>query len=183
MRQLLASVSLILALTTIVIAQGTAGERAATLRQQIAENDEKQATLKSRLQELDEAVKPENIEKSLAGVGSTKPEDLREQKRVQLETERKGVQTQLDLLATSRTRLETSLARADADAYRESAGVGPTGAITASAPTTPSPATPAVKPATTTSPSVRPAKRTKRPRTRPRRTTKTEENHVRTNQH
>jgi hypothetical protein len=161
-------VGLFLTLSATALAQGTAAERAATVRQQILENDEKQAALKTRLQELDEAMKPENIEKSLAGVGSTKPEELREQKRKQFEIERKGVQSQLDLLVTGRTRLETSLARAEADAYRESAGVGPTGNVV-----TPTPATPSVKPATTTTPApaVRRTRRTRRPRARPRRTT------------
>jgi hypothetical protein len=80
-----------------------------------------EADLQTRLQELDEAVKPENIEKSLAGVGSTKPEELRAQRRQQLERERLGVKNQLDQLAISRTRLEKSLATLDARAYQESA--------------------------------------------------------------
>jgi hypothetical protein len=70
---------------------------------------------------LEESLKPENIESSLAGVGSTKPEDLREQRRRQLEIERNGVQAQLNLLATSHTRLEQAIAQADAEAYRQSA--------------------------------------------------------------
>jgi hypothetical protein len=80
-----------------------------------------EADLQTRLQELDEAVKPENIEKSLAGVGSTKPEELRAQRKQQLERERLGVKNQLDQLAISRTRLEKSLAMLDARAYQESA--------------------------------------------------------------
>ena len=163
---MLPTIAVLLTLSASVWAQSTAAERAATLRQQVAENEDKQAELKARLQELDEAIKPENIEKSLAGVGSTKPEDLREQKRKQLEIERKRVQSQLDLLVTSRTRLDTSLARAEADAYRESASVGPTGNVTASSTTSPS----ANSTTTTPSRSARRTQRTKRPRTRPRRT-------------
>ena len=101
--------------------QSSAQERASSLRSQLSELETKQSTLETRLQGLEEKLKPENIEQSLAGVGSTRPEELREQKRRQLEIERNGVQKQLDLLAASRTRLETSLARADADAYRQSA--------------------------------------------------------------
>src|SRR6185436_7692998 len=77
--------------------------------------------LKTRLQKLEDDSKPENIEKTLAGVGSTKPEDLREQRRRQLEIERNGVQAQLNLLTTSHTRIETAIAQADAEAYRQSA--------------------------------------------------------------
>ena len=46
--------------------------------------------LKARLIELEEALKPENIARSLAGVGSTRPEELREARRRQLTIERDG---------------------------------------------------------------------------------------------
>ena len=104
-----------------VLAQSSAQELASNLRTQLAELETKHSALQTRLQELDEKIKPENIEQSLAGVGSTRPEELREQKRRELERERTGVQRQLDLLAASRTRLEASIARADAEAYRQSA--------------------------------------------------------------
>lgn len=121
--------SIILCLLALVVLVGDssasgqirAAELATTLRSQLSEIETKQAALQTRLQEIDEKLKPENIERSLAGVGSTKPEHLREQKRRQLETERSGVQKQLDLLVASRTRLEASIARADAEAYRLSA--------------------------------------------------------------
>ena len=57
----------------------------------------------------------------MSGIGSTRPEELREQRRRQLEIERNGVRAQLNLLATSHTRLETAIAQADAEAYRQSA--------------------------------------------------------------
>jgi DNA repair exonuclease SbcCD ATPase subunit len=101
--------------------QNSAQEKAASLRSQLSEVEAKQAELQTRLQKLEENLKPENIEHSLAGVGSTQPEELREQRRRQLEIERNGVQAQLNLLATSHTRLETAIARADAEAYRQSA--------------------------------------------------------------
>jgi prefoldin subunit 5 len=101
--------------------QNSAQEKAASLRAQLSEVEAKQAELQTRLQTLEENLKPENIEKTLAGVGSTKPEDLREQRRRQLEIERNGVQAQLNLLATSHTRLETAIAQADTEAYRQSA--------------------------------------------------------------
>lgn len=112
---------IVLASGSIALGQSSAQELAASLRSQLSEIETKQSALQTRLQELDEKLKPDNIEASLAGVGSTRPEDLREQKRRQLEIERSGVQKQLDLLAASRTRLEASLARADAEAYRQSA--------------------------------------------------------------
>ena len=99
----------------------TAQEKAASLHAQLAEVDTKQAELRARLQKLEEELKPEKIAENLAGIGSTRPEDLREQRRRQLEIERNGVKTQLDLLANSRSRLEIAIGRADAEAYRQSA--------------------------------------------------------------
>ena len=101
--------------------QTSAQEKAASLRAQLSEVETKRAELQARLQKLEESLKPENIESNLAGIGSTRPEDLREQRRRQLEIERNGVRAQLDLLNTSHSRLETAIASADADAYRQSA--------------------------------------------------------------
>jgi hypothetical protein len=108
-------------ISTTVAAQTGAQEKAAGLRAQLAEIETKQAQLQTRLQNLDEKLKPENIEKDLAGIGSTRPEDLREQRQRQLEIERSGVRAQLDLLTTSHSRLETAISTADAEAYRQSA--------------------------------------------------------------
>ncbi len=105
----------------VIQIRNSAQEKAASLRLQLSEVETKQSELQTRLQQLDENLKQENIENSLAGIGSTHPEDLREQRRRQLEIERNGVRAQLDLLTTSHTRLETAIAQADGDAYRQSA--------------------------------------------------------------
>jgi hypothetical protein len=112
-------------LAIAVAAQEAPQESAANLRAQLTETQGKQAELELRLQQLEEDLKPENIERGLAGIGSTHPEDLREARRRQLEIQKKGVQSQLDVLASSRTRLEAAIARADAESYQQSAGVGP----------------------------------------------------------
>jgi TolA-binding protein len=123
-------------------------DKAATLRAQLSEVETKQSGLKTRLEKLEEDLKPENIAENLAGIGSTKPEDLREQRRRQLEIERNGVRAQLDLLATSHARLEASIAQADADAYRQSAApVTPVAATTAVSVAAPASNTPATTPA------------------------------------
>jgi hypothetical protein len=81
----------------------------------------KEDALRSRLELLDESIKPENIERSLAGVGSTRPEELREARRRQLAIERDGVLAQLKTLETSKQRLEAAIANAEALAYQQSA--------------------------------------------------------------
>jgi len=106
-------------------AQTNAQERAANLRAQLADTEARQTELQSRLQQLEENLKPDNIERSLAGFGSVHPEELREARRRQLEIEKRGVQSQLDVLAASRSRLETASAAAEAESYRQSAGPGP----------------------------------------------------------
>lgn len=99
-----------------------------TLRSQLLDAQAKQAELEARQHQLDEDLKPENIERSLAGVGSTKPEELRESRRRQLSIERDGVRTQLNLVATSRERLESVIHLAETQAYQQNAsgsGSGP----------------------------------------------------------
>src|SRR6266446_7570543 len=106
---------------SVIQIRNSAQEKASSLRLQLSEVEAKQSELQTRLQQLDENLKQENIENSLAGIGSTHPEDLRGQRRRQLEIERNGVRAQLDLLATSHTRLETAISQAETDAYHQSA--------------------------------------------------------------
>jgi hypothetical protein len=112
---------LLLGIASNVSGQTSGQERVDSLRLQLEDVKTKQLDLETRLKVLEEQSQPENIEKSLAGVGSTRPEDLRELKRKQLETEKASVQKQLALLADSRTRLEAGIAQAEATAYHESA--------------------------------------------------------------
>jgi len=122
--RLLASIIVVLStlsVSSLVHAQTSAKERTDALRLQLEELKTKQLDLEARLQILEEQSQPENIEKSLAGVGSTHPEDLREFRRKQFDKEKQSLKQQLDLLNKSQTRLETAIAQADADAYHQSA--------------------------------------------------------------
>ena len=99
----------------------SAAESAEKLKAQLLEVQAQEADLRAHLEQLNESIKPENIERSLAGVGSTRPEELREQRRRQLSIQRDGVLAQLQTLETSRTRLEAALANAEVLAYQQSA--------------------------------------------------------------
>lgn len=121
--------SLVLALVAVtwaftIVAQERTGaaETASKLRQQLIELQSQETELRSRLQQLDTDLKPENIERALAGIGSTKPEELREHRRRQLTIERNGVLAQLKTLEESKSRLESAIATADTQAYQQSAG-------------------------------------------------------------
>jgi len=95
-----------------------AEQRASSLRTELRDVQSKESDLQARAEELDYALKPENIERSIAGYGTTHPEDLREQRRRQLESEKERVRRQLAQLASSRTQLEQAIAAADVEVER-----------------------------------------------------------------
>lgn len=95
-----------------------AEQRSSALHTELSTVQAKQAELEARAEDIDYALKPENIERSTAGYGTTRPEELREQRRKQLESERERVRKQLDQLAASQTRLEQAIATSDAEVDR-----------------------------------------------------------------
>jgi len=92
-----------------------AEQRAEQLRGQLMDIQSKIADFEARLEQLEFALRPENIEASTAGYGSTRPEVAREARKKTLEGERGRVQAQLKLAETSRSRLEVAVANADAE--------------------------------------------------------------------
>jgi chromosome segregation ATPase len=90
-----------------------AEQRAETMRAQLLDVQAKQADLQSKLEQIEYALKPENIERVVATFGTLHPEEAREARRRQLESERSRTQDQLNSLATSRARLEAAIATAD----------------------------------------------------------------------
>jgi hypothetical protein len=116
--------ALALVCTTAALAQSPAQEVPApqsveSLRAQLLDVQGQEAGLQAREKQLDEDLRPENIERSLALTGSTRPEELRAERRRLLEAEKARIRAQLDLLATSRTRLEAAITNAEAAAaYR-----------------------------------------------------------------
>jgi hypothetical protein len=106
-----------------VSAQDTANaaQNAENLRAQLRDTQLKEAELQYRLNQLDYELKPENIERYFAAVGSTRPEELREHRRRQLQLEKDALTSQLQSLGESKIRLETAITRADALTYQQSA--------------------------------------------------------------
>ena len=90
-----------------------AEQRAEQLRMQLVDVQSKIADLEARLEQLDYALKPENIDRATQGYGTVHPEEAREARRKQLESEKGRVQAQLKILSTSLNRLEVSVANAD----------------------------------------------------------------------
>ena len=113
-KQAIAVVSIVIqfGLASTVVAQTRPGREisASTLKQQLLDLESKEIRLRMRLEEIDEQLKPESIERELAGIGSVHPEELREHRRKLLTIERNGLQTQLDLLEEDRAQIEAAIA-------------------------------------------------------------------------
>lgn len=92
-----------------------AEQRAESLRGQQLDVETKLADLQSKLDQVDYASKPENIERVTSGYGTTRPEEARDSRRRQLESEKSRLLAQVKILETSRTRLEVAVANADAE--------------------------------------------------------------------
>ena len=99
----------------------SAAVEAQQLRNELRQLKDRETEIQMRLPELDVALKPENIERSFAGVGSLRPEELREARRKQLQAEKDRLQAQLNEIAQDRSRLEAAIVNADTRAYYESA--------------------------------------------------------------
>ena len=116
-------IALMLISTSDVLAADSpcGAERAENLRAQLRAVQAEEAELQARAQQLDWDLRPENIERYFTLNGSTRPEELREQRRRQLQMEKDRVQARLSELEASRARLESAIVAADAEAYRQSA--------------------------------------------------------------
>jgi hypothetical protein len=88
-------------------------ERAEVLRKQLIELIEKETSYRMRSTQLDEDMRPENIERALSGYGTTRTIEMRDARRRSLESERRGVDSLLSLIAQSRQRLEEDVRQAD----------------------------------------------------------------------
>jgi hypothetical protein len=92
-----------------------AEQRAEQLRSQLIEVQSKMADLSSRLDQVEYMLKPENIERTTQGYGTVHPEEARETRKKQLENEKGRLQAQINILETSRLRLESAITTADSE--------------------------------------------------------------------
>ena len=90
-----------------------AEQRAEGLRKQLIELIEKETAYKTRMTQFDEDLRPENIERSMVGIGGTRTAEMRDTRRRGLETEKKGIDNLLNITVQSRIRLEEDVRQAD----------------------------------------------------------------------
>lgn len=91
-----------------------AEQRAETMRRQLLELIEKETLYRTRITQLEEDMRPENVERALNPYGTTRTAEIRDTRRRVLETERRGVTNLLTLTTDSRVRLEEEVRQADA---------------------------------------------------------------------
>jgi len=115
--------AVILSWSSLSLAQDepSAAERLDGLKLQLIDVKAREESTKLQGQQLDEALKPENIERSLAGFGSTRPEELREQRRRELTIQKTEINSELARLEAQRSQLESAIATAEVQAYHQSA--------------------------------------------------------------
>jgi hypothetical protein len=90
-----------------------AEQRAESLRKQLYEMIEKENTIKTKLDQIENDIRPETIQRQVALAGTLRPEELRDNRRKALEIERKNLQDLLSQIQNTKTNLEASVQRAE----------------------------------------------------------------------
>lgn len=93
-------------------------QRAESLRSQLISLTEKENTISTKIQMIESNLRPDAITNFTALSGSLRPEALREQRKTDLEFEKKNLETLLFQIQASRSNLEANLRRADDMAER-----------------------------------------------------------------
>jgi hypothetical protein len=90
-----------------------AEQRTESLRKQVFEMIDKENTITARLEQIEYDIRPEVIERTLQMAGSMRPEEVRENRRKNLASERANLQSLLSQVQTTRSSLELSLQKAE----------------------------------------------------------------------
>ena len=83
------------------------------MRQQLIDLVEREATIKTRMERIENDLRPEMIDRMVAYAGSLRPEELRERRRQTLEWEKNNLQTLLLQVQANKTDLELNVQKAD----------------------------------------------------------------------
>jgi chromosome segregation ATPase len=95
-----------------------AEQRSSQLRTELREVQGKKGDLEAHLEQVENDLKPENIERAVAGYGTTRPEELRAQRQKALENDRTRTRQQIDQLAASEIRIQQAIATSDVEIDR-----------------------------------------------------------------
>ena len=95
-----------------------AEQRSSQLRTELRDVQSKKGELEAHLEAVENDLKPENIERAVAGYGTTRPEQLREQRKKSLENDQTRTRTQIDQLTASESRIQQAIATQDVEIDR-----------------------------------------------------------------
>ena len=96
-----------------------AENRSDALRAQLLDLQMKEIDLQARLDDLDYRLRPESLAQALVFVGSVRPMDeLRDDLRGRIESEKTRTNAQLELLASTQARIEAAISDADSECAR-----------------------------------------------------------------
>jgi hypothetical protein len=90
-----------------------AEQRADSLHKQRYELIDKQGVIRTKLEQIDNDIRPEMIERTTAMTGSLRPEEIRDARKRNLEAERKNQEALLAEVQSNLDRLEQSITKAD----------------------------------------------------------------------
>jgi hypothetical protein len=90
-----------------------AEQRADSLHKQRYDLIEKQGAIRTKLEQIENDVRPEMIERTVATTGSLRPEEIRDARKKNLEAERTNQQNLMAEIQSNLDRLEQSIAKAD----------------------------------------------------------------------
>lgn len=93
-------------------------DRIRSLQSDLTDIATKETALNKRLDEIEREQRPDRVERSMAGVGSTHPEQERDAIITKLGNEKRQIQSQLETLRSTRARIPSLIANADASIGR-----------------------------------------------------------------
>lgn len=88
-------------------------QRAETLRKQLFDMIERESQIKTKLDQIENDIRPEVIERSVSFAGSLRPEELRDMRRKNLDVERRNLQNLLSEIQRTKNSLEVNVQKAD----------------------------------------------------------------------
>ena len=91
-----------------------AEQRAENLRKQLYDFIDKENSLKTRVEQIENDSRPEMIERSIALVGTLHPEELRDARKKNLQIEKTNLEALLTQIVANRTNLEVNVQKSDA---------------------------------------------------------------------
>lgn len=90
-----------------------AEQRAETLRKQLFDMIERESQTKTKLERIENDIRPEMIERSVSFAGSLRPEELRDARQKNLDIDRRNLQNLVTEIETTKSNLQLNLQKAE----------------------------------------------------------------------